>query len=30
MNVIDEMLSGYSLENNDQYKQAFKEIMQEV
>lgn len=30
MTVIEEMLSGYSLENGDQYKQAFKEIMQEV
>ena len=30
MTAIEEMLSGYSLENEDQYKQAFKEIMQEV
>ena len=30
MTAIEEMLSRYSLDNEDQYKQAFKEIMQEV
>lgn len=30
MTAIEEMLSMYSPDNEDQYKQAFKEIMQEV
>ena len=30
MTAVEEMLSRYSLENEDQYKQAFKEIMQEI
>lgn len=30
MTAVDEMLSKYVLDNEDQYRQAFKEVMQEI